>query len=159
MTQNLKFLLVAILSVAFFTSCSDDDDKTDKDILGMWEFSQIQLQVKTNSDKATAIINQDMKLRFISSDSDFEFLENGKLRIHNSKGIIVDCTYKVADNQLIIENAGRYNYTYLVSNNGLTIFKDGTKDYTEDVLRTFSIPDPDTVVVEEAVAIRTYTKK
>lgn len=149
-----KLFFTLLLSVLFigFSSCSDDDEDTDKGILGTWKYTKVEADAAATSDLEDII-------ELLESEDLFPiitFYEGNTYKVTYPEYEETEVgTYSLENNILTLYWNGDLDdwdaYKITVAGNTLKIEDDNTEDYQE-----YDFPDSG---VTKAISIHHYTRQ
>lgn len=159
--KKLLFL-TSITILAIFYSCSDDDNNYESfrnDIVGKWvNHSTVAKEVKTNNEKATKAIEEDLNNMFVDDDSYIEFFSDGKFISYDEGLKDSEGTYIISQNTLSLnyisdedgETSPSVKFTIeKMDKENLVISQDLTESYKQEI--HFLLPDEEGVVVSKVI--------
>lgn len=149
-----KLFYTLLLSVLFisFSACSDDDEDTDKGIIGTWKYSKVEAD-------AAATSNLEEIIELLEGEDLFPiiaFYDNNTYKVtYPDEAETEDGTYTLKNNILTLYWNGDLDdwdaYKVTVAGNVLKIEDDNTEDCQE-----YDFPDSG---VTKAIAIHYYTRQ
>lgn len=152
-----KLLLLLLVFPLFIASCSDDDDDyTNSDLVGTWVLqSSTAKEVKTNNDKATQAIKDD--IAEFNDEESYVFSSDGKFTSSDGEDE-VSGTYNLKGNTLTLTVYGGSMSTSIhLSGNTFSSDIDETEYYQDEI--EYLVPNETGISVSKVVTTYTYKRK
>ena len=173
--KKITLLFLSIVICFGFSGCSDEDEDASI-LIGTWEAEEIvKLEVRTNNDEATALIEKDQRNRLTEFTTEYVFKEKGEMEFREfgttgsqgqicffvgnyykkdgklyTKNIIGNCLSVTTSFITMVENN---NNEMLLTYNRMNFYND------KDNLRIIGVEDPTKITVSSVSVTLRYKRK